>query len=144
MEHLLGAHLEDHIGMGAHPDAARRDLAQQRVEIGAVAPLVNRIDPDEHAINHGELCAHSVADIVLIDDRFRIDADFGQRCEDVFEPAGLWRGAATRRFIAPLVPMNWRRESHCILTFSCRISQHFAQVRATCVDPSYARTTAPL
>src|SRR5215470_5894405 len=24
MEHLLGAHLEDHIGMGAHPDAVRR------------------------------------------------------------------------------------------------------------------------
>src|SRR5262249_28369118 len=49
MEHLLGAHLEDHIGMGAHPDAARRDLAQQCVEIGAVAPLVDGVDPDEHA-----------------------------------------------------------------------------------------------
>ena len=65
MEHLLGAHLEDHIGMGAHPDAARRDLPQQCVEIGAVAPLVDGVDPDEHAIERGELCAHGVTDIVF-------------------------------------------------------------------------------
>src|SRR5262249_45250889 len=65
MEHLLGAHLEDYIGMGAHPDAARRDLAQKRVEINAATPLVNWIDPDEHAIEGAELCAHGVKDIVL-------------------------------------------------------------------------------
>src|SRR5262249_54170911 len=40
IEHFLGTHLEDHIWIGAHPDATRRDLAQQRVEFGAVAPLV--------------------------------------------------------------------------------------------------------
>ena len=87
--------------MGAHPDAARRDFAQQRVEIGAVAPLVDGIDPDEHAIKRGELCAHGVNDIVLVDHRFRIDANVGERREDGLEPAGLWRGAAARRFIAP-------------------------------------------
>ena len=53
MEHLLGAHFENHIGMGAHPHAARRNFAQQRVEIGAVASLVNRVDPDEHSIERG-------------------------------------------------------------------------------------------
>jgi hypothetical protein len=101
MEHLLGAHFEDHIGMGAHPHAARRDLAQQRVEIGAVAPLVNRIDLDEHAIERGELCADGVENIVLVDHRFRINADIGERREHGPEPAGLWRGTAARRFISP-------------------------------------------
>ncbi len=101
MEHLLGAHFEDHIGMGAHPHAARRDLAQQCVEIGSVTPLVSRIDPDEHAIERGEPCAHGVEDIVLIDHRFRIDTDLGKRREHGLEPAGLWRGTAARRFITP-------------------------------------------
>ena len=87
--------------MGAHPDAARRDLAQQRVEISAVAPLVNRVDPDEHAIERGELCAHGLEDLVLVDHRFRIDADIGERREDGLEPAGIWRGAAARRLVAP-------------------------------------------
>jgi hypothetical protein len=62
MEHLLGAHFEDRIGMSAHPHAARRDLAHQRIEIGTVSTLVNRIYPDEHAIERGELCAHGVED----------------------------------------------------------------------------------
>ena len=87
--------------MGAHPGAARRDLAQQRVEIGAVAPLVNRVDPDEHAIERGELCAHGVEHIVLVDHRFRFDADISERCEDGLEPACFWRGGTARRFIAP-------------------------------------------
>jgi hypothetical protein len=40
-------------------------------------------------------------DTVLVDYRFRIDADTGERREDSLEPAGAWRGAAARRFIAP-------------------------------------------
>jgi len=48
--------------MSAHPHAARRDLAHQRIEIGTVSTLVNRIYPDEHAIERGELCAHGVED----------------------------------------------------------------------------------
>src|SRR5262245_37207549 len=100
MQHLLGAHLEDYIGMGAHPDAARRDLAQKRVEINAATPLVNWIDPDEHAIEGAELCAHGVKDIVLVNYWFRIDTDIGEGSEDGLEPAGVGRGTATRRFIA--------------------------------------------
>src|SRR5437588_8218126 len=87
--------------MGAHPHATRCDLAQQRIEIGAVASLVNRVDPDKHAIERGELCAQGVEDIVLIDDRFRIDPYIDERSEYGLEPAGLWGGTATRRFIAP-------------------------------------------
>src|SRR5438309_12050220 len=85
--------------MGAHPYAARRDLAQQRVEVGAAAPLVNRVDPDEHAIERGELCAHGVEDVVLEDHRFRIDADIGERGEDGLEPgwSRAWRCGALLR-----------------------------------------------
>ena len=101
MEHLLRTHLDDHIGMRAHPDAARRNLAQQCVEIGAVASLVNGVDPDKYPIKRGELCADGVKNIVLVDNRFRVDADVGERGKDRLEPAGLWRGAAARRFIAP-------------------------------------------
>ncbi len=101
MKHLLGAHLEDHIGVGAHPEAARRYLAEQRVKNGAVAPLVNRIDPDEHTIEPEELCAHGGEDIVLVDHRFRIDADIGERRDDNFETAGLQRCIVAGRFIAP-------------------------------------------
>src|SRR5262249_60910758 len=69
--------------------------------MGAVTPFVNRIDPDEHAIERGELCAYSVEDIVLVDHWFGIDADFGQCREDSLESAGLWRGTAARRLIPP-------------------------------------------
>ena len=87
--------------MGAHPDAARRDLAQQRVEIAAVAAVVNRVDLHEHAMERGESCAHGVENIVLVDHWFCIDTDTGESREDGPEPAGLGRGAAARRFIAP-------------------------------------------
>src|SRR5262249_30180069 len=98
-EHLFCAHLEDHIRMGAHPDAARRDFTQKCVELGAVASLMDWIDPDEHSIKRNELCAHGVKDIILVDRRFRRDADPGERSEDGFEAAGFWRNAAARRFI---------------------------------------------
>src|SRR5215470_18929707 len=123
MEHLLGAHLEDHVGMGAHPGAACHDLAQQRVEIDAVAPLVNRVDPDEHAIERGELCARGIEDIVLVDYRFRIDADIGERREDGLEPAGLWRGAAARRFIAAPEDSD-AAEASCGLRYGKRLHVH--------------------
>ena len=100
MEDLLGPHLEDHIWMSTHPDAARRDLAQQRVEIGTVAPLVNRVDPDQHAIERGELRPHGLEDVVLIDHRLRIDTDISECREDSLEPACSRRGAAARRFVA--------------------------------------------
>src|SRR5262249_40552582 len=41
-----------------------------------------------------------VADVVLVDHLFRIDADVGERREHGLEPAGLRRRAAARRFIA--------------------------------------------
>jgi hypothetical protein len=78
----------------------RRDIAQQSVKIGAVAPFVNRVDPDKHTIDPGEPCAHGFEDIVLIDNGFCIHAYIGERREDSLEPAALWRGVTPRRFIA--------------------------------------------
>jgi hypothetical protein len=86
--------------MGAHPNATRRHLAQQRIEIGAVASFVNRVDPNEYAIARGEPCADGVDDVVLVHDRVCIDANIGKRSENGLKPAGLGRGAAAHRFIA--------------------------------------------
>src|SRR6516164_4249656 len=47
-----------------------------------------------------ELCTDGVEDIVLVDHRFRIDADIGERHEHGLEPAGVCRGTTARRFIA--------------------------------------------
>src|SRR6516162_460707 len=129
MEHLLGAHFEDHIGMGAHPRAAPRDLAQQRIEIGAISALVNRVHPYEHAIERGELCAHGVDDIVLIDHGFCVDTDIGERREDGLEPAGLWRGTAARCFIASPEDSD-AAESSCGMKHGKRLRVSFFYVIA--------------
>ena len=65
--------------MSTHPYAARRDFAQQRVEIGAVVPLVNRVHPDDHAADRSELRTHGMKNIVFIDERFRINSEIGER-----------------------------------------------------------------
>jgi hypothetical protein len=101
MEHFLGAHPLNYIWMGAHPDAARRDLAQQGVKISPIAPFVNRVDPDKYTIDPGELRAHAVEDIVLIHNGFRIRANIGERREDGLESAALWRSAARGVIAAP-------------------------------------------
>ena len=80
------------------PLAESREAA---LEFSAVATLVNRIDPDEYAIERGELCAHGVKDVIFVDHRLRIHADMGERREDGLEPAGLWRGPVALHFIAP-------------------------------------------
>src|SRR5262245_65723766 len=82
--------------MGTHPDATRRHRAEQSVEARAVATLVNRIDPDEHAIKRGEPCAHGVSNVVLVDHGLRIDADMVERREDSLEPTGFGCGSAAR------------------------------------------------
>jgi hypothetical protein len=47
------------------------------------------------------MCAHDVEDIVLVDHRFRIDANVSERREDGLEPTTICRGgAAASSFIA--------------------------------------------
>ena len=62
VEDFLHAHLEDHVGMRADPRAAGRDIAQQRIEHGARLAGVERIDPDEHAVDPEELVADLVGE----------------------------------------------------------------------------------
>ena len=76
--------------MGAHPHAPRRDFAEQGVQFRAVATLVNRIDPNEHAIKRGEPCAHGVGNVVLVDHGLRIhesDRDLWPKLAVGFEAA---------------------------------------------------------
>src|SRR4029077_6226473 len=47
VEDLFGSHANDDVGMRADPDAVRRDMAQNRIEIAAVPATVERVDPDE-------------------------------------------------------------------------------------------------
>ena len=47
IQHLLHAHLEDHVRMRADPDTARGNVAQQRVEHMPVAAIHDGIDPDQ-------------------------------------------------------------------------------------------------
>jgi hypothetical protein len=53
VEHLLDAHLENDVGVGAHPDPVRSDVPQQEVKLRSVLAVIQRVDPDEHAV-HGQ------------------------------------------------------------------------------------------
>ena len=50
--------------MGANPYAIGRQLAQQIIQLTAVAPRVQRIDPDQDAIDVGEIGADRVQPLV--------------------------------------------------------------------------------
>jgi hypothetical protein len=80
--------------VGAHPCAALGDLAQQRVEIDAITSLVNGIDPDQNAIDFGQLGACRLDYIVLVDDLLGVNPGLIERCEDCLEPAVFWGGGA--------------------------------------------------
>ena len=77
VENFLHAHLEDHVGMRADPRAAGRDVAQQRVEHGARPAGVERIDPDQHAVDPEELLAHLVGERLVEHGRLGVDAEPG-------------------------------------------------------------------
>ena len=62
---------------------------------------MDRIDPDQHAIELSKLCAHLLANIVRVDDRLCIHAGIGQRREDGLEVACLRRGALRRAASSP-------------------------------------------
>src|SRR4051794_31788463 len=66
---------------------------------------MDRIDPDEHAVEHGELCAHLIEDIIFVNHRNRFDAHIGERREHILEPARLRRDGCTGGFVtAPQDP----------------------------------------
>src|SRR5215472_8015947 len=100
VENLLDAHFENDVGMRADPRPARSDVAQYRVEGLARLALVDRIDPDEHAIGAKQLLAHLVREVLVIDGRLGTDADRGELFEDAVEAVVLRRRSLPRCEIA--------------------------------------------
>ncbi len=58
-EDFLDAQLGDDVRMGADPAGSGRDLAKEFVQPKAVAPVLERVDPNEHAIHLQELARTS-------------------------------------------------------------------------------------
>jgi hypothetical protein len=75
--------------VSAHPHAGVADLAKQRVEPGAVAPLLDRVHPHEDAIQAQELVANLLDPLVRVDDRNSAYAQPGERREHAAESATL-------------------------------------------------------
>lgn len=100
VEHVLDAHLQDHVGMCAHPWPLRRNVAKQRVEGLARLALMDRIDPDEHAIDGEQLIADGVGEDLVVDHRAGVDADRGECFENADEAAVLCRRVPARRSVA--------------------------------------------
>jgi hypothetical protein len=73
--------------MGTHPHALRGDVAQQGVKTGAVSAVLNRVDPDQHAVHCEQLFADGVGEAFVVDRGAPIDADGGERYEDVDKAA---------------------------------------------------------
>jgi hypothetical protein len=94
MQDLLYAHLEDDVRVRADPRTARRHIAQQRVKHRARLALVNRIDPDQHAIDLQELLAHLVCHVIGKHRRLGLDAGICQLLEHAMEAVVLRRGSA--------------------------------------------------
>ena len=74
-EHLLGAHPQNHVRVGAHPHPGLPDLAKQRIELRAVETVLNRVDPDQHSIEFEQLIANGIHGLIGVHDRHRIDSE---------------------------------------------------------------------
>src|SRR5690242_16738183 len=85
--------------MGADPDTSRRYIAEESVQLHSVAPLVNWVDPDQHAVDRGKLTAHGLDDVILVDRGFSSDAGISKRFENGFESTGFGYGCLPRLFI---------------------------------------------
>ena len=72
-QHLLGAHRVDDVGMGGHPDSGLGGLAEQGVELAAGGAVLDRVHPDQQAIQRQQLGANILDRVVGIHDRFRVD-----------------------------------------------------------------------
>src|SRR5262245_48352234 len=101
MKDFLGSHLEDDVRVGAHPDALRGDVAQQGVKTGAASTVLNRVDPDEHAVQREQLFADLLGEALVVDRGPRLDADSGERFEDADEAAVPRGRIAASSSVAP-------------------------------------------
>ncbi|SCB17297.1 hypothetical protein GA0061098_1002242 [Bradyrhizobium shewense] len=75
--------------MSADPHAPGSDLAQQGVETGAVSAVSNWVDPDEYAVHREQLLSDLSGETFIVDRGVGLDADGGERFEDLHEAAVL-------------------------------------------------------
>src|SRR6516225_5640631 len=102
VQDLLDAHFEDHVGMGADPWSRRRHFAQQPVELLARATIIQRINPDQHAVGLHELRAHLIDHVLGIDCRLGSNAKCLKFCKDAMVPIVVsCRCSARRSITAP-------------------------------------------
>ena len=83
--------------MRADPGAARRDIAQQRIQRRSGFALMQRIDPDQDAIGPQQLRTHFVGEVLIINRWLGVNAQRGQRLENLMETVVLRRS----RYAAP-------------------------------------------
>ncbi|GGI32767.1 hypothetical protein GCM10010987_71060 [Bradyrhizobium guangdongense] len=86
--------------MRAHPDALRGDVAQQGVEAGTVSTVLDRVDPDQHAIHSEQLLADGVREALVVNRWLSFDADGIKRREHVGEATSFRGGLSTGDGIA--------------------------------------------
>ena len=100
--------------MRADPRPACGDLAQQADRAPrAFLALMERIDPDEHAIGLQQLRANLVGKLFVIDGRFGMNADRGELLEDAMK-AIVGRGrVAPRLAVATPDNRNFGRSHGC-------------------------------
>ena len=68
--------------MGTHPDSSRRDVAQDRVELGPVVGAADRIDPDQNTVSGEESGAHVAGGLVGVAHELGRETDPGERVAD--------------------------------------------------------------
>ena len=77
-ENVLGAHLRDHIGMGAHEDPRGCDAGQHPVQVRPIVTIHDRIDPDQHAVDAHELLSQLLDSVSNIGCSLDRNALFGK------------------------------------------------------------------
>ena len=73
--------------MGADEHTRAGHVTKQRVERGSVQPLLDRIDPDEDAVETEELLSDGLDGVVRVDDRLSLHAKVAERREDAAQLA---------------------------------------------------------
>jgi hypothetical protein len=90
-EDFLGPHLQDRVGMGAHPYTLGRDVTQHGVEFRAIIAASDGIHPHERAVESKEPRSHLVGRVVVVRGKFRDQAHLGESIEDGRQPRPCWR-----------------------------------------------------
>ena len=75
-------HGRDRVGVGRDPDTLVCYVAEQRVEVGAVGAVLDRVDPDDDAVEAEQLVADLVHVVVVVDDCLGFGSQLGEAVEE--------------------------------------------------------------